>query len=143
MTIIERSALLPYQPRQLFDLVNDIEAYPTFMDGCVGAQVLRRDDDIVEARLDLAKSGVSQSFTTRNRVVDARHISLELVEGPFDGFAGSWEFLPLGQAACKISLSLRFTVNNAVLGAAASRLFDSVTNNLVSAVEKRARQLYG
>lgn len=143
MTIIERSALLPYQPRQLFDLVNDIEAYPTFMEGCVGAEVLRRDQEVVEARLDLSRGGVSQSFTTRNRMVDARHISLELVEGPFDRFEGSWEFLPLGEVACKVRLSLQFNVNNAVLGAAASRLFDAVTNNLVSAVEKRARQLYG
>jgi ribosome-associated toxin RatA of RatAB toxin-antitoxin module len=143
MTIIERSALLPYQPRQLFDLVNDIEAYPTFMEGCVGAEVLRRDQEFVEARLDLSRGGVSQSFTTRNRMVDTRHISLELVEGPFDRFEGSWEFLPLGEVACKVRLSLQFNVNNAVLGAAASRLFDAVTNNLVSAVEKRARQLYG
>jgi ribosome-associated toxin RatA of RatAB toxin-antitoxin module len=34
-------------------------------------------------------------------------------------------------------------VNNAVLGAAAAHLFDKVTNNLVDAVGKRAKQLYG
>ena len=143
MTSIHRSALLPYQPRQLFDLINDIEAYPAYMDGCVGAQVLRREDDFLEARLDLSRGGVAQSFTTRNRTLDARHISLELVEGPFEFFEGNWEFQPLGEVACKVSLNLEFQVNNAVLGAAASRLFDSVTNNLVNAVEKRARKLYG
>ena len=84
MTSINRSALLPYRARQLFDLVNDIESYPRYMDGCVGAQVLNREEGLVEARLDLSKGGVSQSFTTRNRMVDAQHISLELVEGPFD-----------------------------------------------------------
>lgn len=35
MTTIHRSALFPYQAAQLFALVNDIEAYPKFMDGCV------------------------------------------------------------------------------------------------------------
>lgn len=143
MTSIHRSALLPYQPRQLFDLINDIEAYPSYMEGCVGAEILRREDDFIEARLDLSRGGVSQSFTTRNRTVDARHINLELVEGPFEFFEGNWEFSPLGDVACKVMLDLEFEVNNALLGAAAARLFDSVTNNLVSAVEKRARQLYG
>ncbi|TGD74148.1 type II toxin-antitoxin system RatA family toxin [Mangrovimicrobium sediminis] len=143
MTSIHRSALLPYRARQLFDLVNDIEAYPAYMDGCVGAQILRREADLVEARLDLAKGVVSQSFATRNRLVDERHISLELVEGPFDHFRGSWEFLPLGEAACKVSLELEFRVRSSLLGAAAARLFDSVSDNLVSAVERRARQLYG
>ena len=143
MTNVNRSALLPYRAQQLFDLVNDIESYPRYMDGCVGAQVLRREEGLVEARLDLSKGGVSQSFTTRNRMVDAEHISLELVEGPFEQFEGRWEVTPLGDAACKVSLGLAFRVNNAVLGAAASKLFDSVTNNLVAAVEKRAKELYG
>ena len=143
MRTINRSSLLPYRAGQLFDLVNDIEAYPRFMDGCVGAQVLRQEEGLVEARLDLSKGGVSHSFSTRNRMVDAEHISLELVEGPFDQFGGRWEFTPLGDSACKVSLSLHFNTNNAVLGAAAARLFDSATNNLVSAVEKRAKELYG
>ena len=143
MNSIKRSALLPYRARQLFELVNDIEAYPRYMDGCVGAEVLHRGEGRVEARLDLSKGGVSQSFVTRNRMVDAEHISLELVEGPFEQFDGRWEFTPLGDAACKVSLDLSFRANNAVLGAAASKLFDSVTNNLVAAVEKRAKELYG
>ena len=143
MTSIKRSALLPYRAQQLFELVNDIEAYPRYMDGCVGAEVLCREEGRVEARLDLSKGGVSQSFVTRNRMVDAEHISLELVEGPFEQFEGRWEFTPLGDAACKVSLDLSFRVNNALLGAAATKLFDSVTNNLVAAVEKRAKELYG
>lgn len=143
MANISRSALLPYRAQQLFDLVNDIEAYPHYMDGCVGAQVLHREPGRVEARLDLSKGGVSHSFVTRNRMVDARHISLELVQGPFKQFQGRWEFTPLGESACKVSLDLSFRVNNAVLGVAASKLFDSVTSNLVAAVEKRAKELYG
>ncbi len=143
MTSIHRSALLPFPAQQLFDLVNDIEAYPAYMDGCVGARILYREDGLVEARLDLAKGLVTQSFSTRNRMVDARHISLELVEGPFEHFHGRWEFLPLSEAACKVTLDLEFRVSNSLLGAAAARLFDSVSDSLVGAVEKRARQLYG
>ena len=78
MTIINRSALLPYDAHQLFSLVCDIESYPRYMDGCVGASVLHRDADVIEARLDLARAGIKQSFSTRNRMVSTREITLEL-----------------------------------------------------------------
>lgn len=143
MTTINRSALLPYSPVQLFELVSDVEAYPVFMDGCVGAQVLRRGEGVLEARLDLAKGGIRQSFSTRNIMVVGESMTLELIDGPFEAFAGRWDFQALGDAGAKLSLHLDFKFNNAMLGAAASRLFDKVTGNLVDAVGQRARQVYG
>ena len=143
MTTITRSALLPYSASQVFALVNDIEAYPQYMDGCVGASILRRDEQVVEARLDLARAGISQSFCTRNRLQPHTTIELELVEGPFRSFSGRCDFTALDGMACKVSLQLEFMVNNALLGAAASKLFDSVTNNLVDALARRAREVYG
>lgn len=143
MTVINRSALLPYSARQLFDLVSDVESYPAYMAGCVGARILHADENIVEARLELARSGIKHSFSTRNRMWADREITLELIDGPFERFSGRWDFLALGDAACKMSLNLDFTINGTLLGVAASRLFDTVTNNLVDAVGRRARQLYG
>lgn len=143
MTRIHRHALLPYPARQLFDLVNDVQAYPEYMEGCVGAEVLYADEQLMEARLDLARGGIRQSFSTRNILEPPHAISLELLDGPFDQFRGRWEFKALGEAACKVTLDLEFTVNSVVVGAAATRLFDRVTNNLVDALGRRARQLYG
>jgi ribosome-associated toxin RatA of RatAB toxin-antitoxin module len=143
MTRIDRSLLLPYFAEQVFSLVNDVESYPQYMDGCVGAEILLREPDLLEARLDLAKGGITQSFATRNRMVSGQSIVLELIEGPFDHFAGRWDFTSLGDAACKVSLVLEFNVSNGLLGVAATRLFDKVTNNLVDSVGRRAKQVYG
>jgi len=63
---VDQSALLPYSAAQMFALVNDIEAYPEFMDGCLGAEILDEQADTVTARLDLGKAGLRYSFTTRN-----------------------------------------------------------------------------
>jgi ribosome-associated toxin RatA of RatAB toxin-antitoxin module len=143
MTVIDRSALLTYSAQQLFDLVSDVESYPAYMDGCVGAQVLHRADNLLEARLDLSRGGIAHSFSTRNTMIASEQITLELIDGPFDYFAGRWNFLTLGESACKMSLNLEFTMNSTLLGAAVSRLFESLTNNLVDAVGRRANQLYG
>ena len=143
MTVIKRSALLPYPAARVYALVNDIESYPLFMDGCVGAEVLRREPGLVEARLKLARAGLEQSFATRNLLREHETIELQLLEGPFDSFSGCWQFLPLGDLACKVSLDLEFKLNNSVLGAAAAKLFDSVTSSLVDSLARRAKKMYG
>jgi ribosome-associated toxin RatA of RatAB toxin-antitoxin module len=81
--VVNRSALVNYSAQQMFDLVNDIEAYPQYMDGCVGAKVLKREGEWLEARLELSKAGVSQSFVTRNQLQAPESMSMVLVDGPF------------------------------------------------------------
>jgi len=143
MTTINRSALLPHTAPEIFELVNDIEAYPLFMDGCTGAKILQREGLYLEARLDLSKGGISQSFTTRNTLVGSEAITLELVDGPFDFFEGRWGFQALGDSACKVSLHIEFDIKSTVLGAAAGKLFERVSNKLVDSVSQRAKFIYG
>ncbi|EAQ98368.2 type II toxin-antitoxin system RatA family toxin [Congregibacter litoralis] len=143
MTSIHRSALLPLSDQQLFALVNDVEAYPQYMDGCVGASILRTDAEHMEARLDLARGGISHSFTTRNELLPYKEIRLTLKDGPFEEFSGAWRFHALAEEACKVSLDLEFRFRGGLLSAAAAKLFDRVTGNLVDAVVRRAQDVYG
>jgi ribosome-associated toxin RatA of RatAB toxin-antitoxin module len=133
---------LPYSDEQLYLLVNDVEAYPKYMDGCVGATVIYTDERHMEARLDLARGGISQSFTTRNELRPFQEITLQLKEGPFEAFGGRWRFQALAERACKVSLDLEFTVRSGLLGAAAAKLIDRVANNLVDSVVRRAGEVY-
>ncbi len=64
MTTIDRSALLPFSAESIFDLVADIEGYPEFLPGCVGAEIIEQDSGTVTARLALSRAGITQSFMT-------------------------------------------------------------------------------
>lgn len=143
MTEIRRSALLPYPADLIYNLINDVKAYPEFMDGCTGAEVLRQDEDMMEARLDLARAGIRLSFTTLNTLEPPRRVGLKLLDGPFDSLEGEWLLLPLSEAACKVTLQLRFSLAGKLVGVATKQLFNSVANNLVDAVVKRAKELHG
>lgn len=143
MTRIDRSALLPYSAQQMYDLVNDVGAYPTFIDGCVASEVLSQSDTEMLAELCLAKAGVEQSFTTRNRLRAPDLIKLQLQEGPFERFAGEWRFLRLNDTACKVSFSLQFEMASGVLGVAAKPLFTGMADTLVDTMVKRAKEVYG
>lgn len=140
---IERSALVGYSAEQMYALVNDVENYPYFMDGCVGAEVLSLGENTVEARLDLKKGGLEKSFITRNTLVPNERIELHLLQGPFKTLEGIWKFQALTQQACKVSLDLRFEFENRILAIAADPWFESVGNKLVSSVVDRAQQVYG
>jgi len=142
MTIIQRSALVPYSTQTMFDLVNAIEAYPQFMEGCAGATILSKSNDVIEARLDLAKSGMRYSFTTRNRLLPPERIELTLIEGPFETFNGAWTFQALSEHACKIALYLQFEMSGRLLNFAARKMFDGVANQMVDALVKRAHKLH-
>ena len=140
--IVNRSALVNYSAQQMFDLVNDIEAYPQYMDGCVGAKILKREGDWLEARLDLSRAGVHQSFITRNQLQPPLRMSMSLVDGPFKRLNGAWTFSPLGDNACKVSFELEFEMQNRLIGLAIGKLFETVANNQVDALCGRARQVY-
>lgn len=139
---VERSALVHYSAAQMFELINDIEAYPQFMDGCIGAKILARGDDWLEARLELSKAGVSQSFITRNQLQPPHSMSMDLVDGPFKYLRGVWRFTPLGEHACKVAFELEFELQNRLLGMAAGKLFEAVSNKQVDALCARAKQVY-
>nr|WP_010133529.1 type II toxin-antitoxin system RatA family toxin [Microbulbifer agarilyticus] len=143
MTKIERSALVMFSAEQMFDLVNDVASYPQFLPGCRSAEVLHQDETTLEARLDLSRAGISQSFTTRNGLQRPTQMTLELVDGPFRSFNGCWTFTPLAEDACKVAFTLAFDVENRLLGAAAGKLFGGIANQMVDAMCERAKKIYG
>lgn len=143
ITRIAKTALLPYPAEQLFDLVNDIEAYPQYMDGCMAARILLAEPEQIEAQLQLSRGGITQVFATRNRLLRPQAIEMELLEGPFRSLAGRWQFDALAPEACKVSLDLKFELDGKLASLAAGKLFEGVALSLVDSLCRRAHQLYG
>ncbi len=143
MTTINRSALVPYSPAEMFALVDDIDAYPEFLPGCRRTQVLSRSADEVRATIELSKGGVEKAFTTCNRIQRNKMIEVRLVEGPFKRLNGFWRFDPLGEQACKVSLDLEFEFASRVLSMVVGPVFHQIANSLVDSFLKRAVEVYG
>jgi ribosome-associated toxin RatA of RatAB toxin-antitoxin module len=142
-TSIQKTALVPYTPAEMFALVSDIEAYPKFLPWCSGAHVRLRSEDDVEATIDISKAGVEKSFTTHNRHQVDKMIEMRLVEGPFQRLDGYWRFDPLGDAACKVSLDLQFEFASHMLDMVVGPIFSQIANTLVDSFHKRAIRIYG
>jgi ribosome-associated toxin RatA of RatAB toxin-antitoxin module len=143
MPQIEKSALVMYSTKEMFDLVNDVEAYPQFLPNCSNSKVIQQHDNSMTASLEISKAGIKKWFTTENTFVDEQTVLLRLVDGPFKMLQGRWHFQQLDARACKVHLQLEFEFSSRLIELAFGKIFNDVAKNMVSAFTQRAKQVYG
>ncbi len=143
MKKIARSAIVAHSAEQLYDLVQDIEAYPRFLPWCREARVLERGPAGTRASLTVGLRALRQSFTTHNVGQPGRAIDMRLVEGPFRSFAAAWRFSPLSPGACNIAFSLHYEFSSRALGRLLEPLFDHIADTMVDAFTRRADEVHG
>ena len=143
MPQIERSALVFYSARQMFELVADVPSYPQFLPGCSKSKVLSFDGTVQTASLEVSKAGIGKSFTTRNTLIPHERLAMELVDGPFKFLRGGWQFIPLNEQACKVVLALEFEFSSKLVEFAFGKIFNELTMAMVQAFTDRAKQIYG
>ncbi len=144
MTLISRNALVPYSVEEMYVLVDNIEDYAQFLPWCRSTEVLSRDENEVQASIEIARGGLNKSFTTLNRLQKNKMIEMRLIEGPFKHLQGYWRFDALKDpTASKISLDLEFEFESRLVALAAGSVFNQIANSMVDAFSKRAVEVYG
>ncbi|MGJ0515314.1 MAG: type II toxin-antitoxin system RatA family toxin [Methylomicrobium sp.] len=142
MTVVQKSALVKFSAKQMFDLVNDIESYPKFLPWCSASRILKREGDIIEAELTISKGGFKKTFSTRNTIDQGGKITVSLLEGPFTYLEGVWTFMPLREDASKISLDLEFEMPGVLASLAFGTVFNQICNTMVASFTERAKAVY-
>ena len=144
MPLISRNALVPYDVAEMYQLVDDIEAYPKFLPWCRSTEIFSRNEEEVQACIEIAKGALNKTFTTINRMQKDKIIEMRLVKGPFKHLHGYWRFDALKKSqACKISLDLDFEFESKLLAFAVGPVFNQIANSMVESFSKRAIEVYG
>jgi ribosome-associated toxin RatA of RatAB toxin-antitoxin module len=143
MPSVQKQLLLPFSAEQMFDLVDDIEAYPSFLPWCGGVTVNRLSARDVEASIVIAFRGLSQRFSTLNRQHRAHEIAMSLKDGPFSELNGLWGFKALGKEGCKLQFELQYEFSSRLLGLAVGPVFDQIAKGFVDAFVVEAERRYG
>ena len=141
MTSLKRSLFVPFSVNQMYCLVNDVEQYPKFLPWCSAAKVLVSDSTHMEAMLSISKGRFKHDFSTINTLQDNEYIAINLLNGPFKEFSGSWRFTTI-DSGCLVELELEFEFDGLILGAALSLASGVVVDTLVDAFKKRAYKIY-
>ena len=135
--------VLPYTPRQLFDLVADVERYPEFLPWVLAARIRRRQGNVFFADLVIGFKMVRERYTSKVTLTEPSRIDVTYTEGPLKQLNNHWKFEPHGEGHCLIDFYVDFEFRSRVLQRMIGVLFNEAVRRMVGAFETRARQLYG
>jgi ribosome-associated toxin RatA of RatAB toxin-antitoxin module len=164
MREIKHTALVAQPPRRLFDLINDIGSYPTFIPWCTHAKVLSRSEREIVATIGVQRGPLQSEFTTRNELEPDRRVLMHLVTGPFKMLEGEWLLTPIVPAGykplsgdlpaadaqslpapegtgCRVQLTMKFAFKNALTAVLFEQKFAETAASLMDAFVARARAL--
>ena len=142
MPIIQETLEVPYNVAEMYELVNDINAYAEFLPWCTESKIIKQDEDTIQAKLTLRGGGFSKSFTTSNRLQKDKMVEISLIDGPFRHLEGFWAFEST-EKGCKVRLNLAFEFTSHLLAIAFSPVFEKIAQSLTQAFSDRAKQVYG
>ncbi|MBI4741172.1 MAG: type II toxin-antitoxin system RatA family toxin [Betaproteobacteria bacterium] len=143
MALVEKSVLIERSARQMFDLVDRVEAYPQFLPWCSQTRLEFRDERKTVATLHIDYLSVKSHFTTENDKEIPLWMSIKLIDGPFRRLEGFWRFKPLAECACKIEFQLSYEFSSKVFEKVIGPVFGQIAGTFVDAFVKRADHVYG
>jgi len=142
MRRVSRSALVPYSASEMYELIKDVEKYPSFLPWCNDAEVHIRGEDFIEASLELHRGRISKRFRTRNVFRENESLGIALVGGPFRHMEGGWTFTQLGETGSKVVLDLEFEFESRATYVIFGRFFEHTCNALVDSFTQQAAKIY-
>lgn len=143
MPLVRKSVIVPHARATMFDLVDRAEDYPAFLPWCARVDLIERTDRVTAARLHVDYHGLSVTIATRNMKEPPASMRLELIEGPFEAFAGTWLFSALGDAGCRVEFALDYKLAGGALDALLEPVFGQIASSLVDSFVARAEAVRG
>ena len=110
MAIIQRTIEVEASAEKLYEVVFDIEQYPSFLTWCDSSEILSIEDHLVTASLTINILGFKSTITTLNKLYRPTKIEMSLQEGPFKSFKGTWLFEEITLKKTKVSYIMEYQI---------------------------------
>lgn len=151
MPQFETTRRVRHSPREMYDLVADIEKYPEFVPMCERLNVRGREErpdgrTVLISAMTVGYGSINETFTSRVTLDPASlTILVEYLQGPFRHLQNRWRFVPVaereGQADVVFFIDYEF--KSRLLGMMMGAVFDKAFRRLSAAFEERADKVYG
>jgi len=133
---------------QMFDLICDVEQYPSFIPWCEKLTVTRRWEEGGIAYMDASMTAsfkvYRETVHTRVTMERAHHkVTVDYLDGPFKHLHNVWTFTDRPERGdCLIDFYIEFEFRNRGLQLAIRPVFNEAVRRMVRAFEKRASEVY-
>ena len=114
MATIERTIEVEASAEKLYEVVSDIERYPSFLTWCDSSEILSKENHLVTASLSISILGFKSEITTLNRLFKPSKIEMSLQKGPFKSFKGTWLFEEIALEKTRVSCTMKYQIANPI-----------------------------
>ena len=135
--------LLPCTREQAFALVADVERYHEFVPAWLAARVVEREADELTVEQVVGLGAFPLEFVSHTSLQPPDRIHVIARDGPFRHLDIDWKFEPSSPSGCLTCLTVEFELSSPLLESFLTTLFRISLRRVLSAFEKRARQIYG
>ena len=115
----------------IFNLINDIENYPSFLPWCTQTEVTKESENINIGKIFISKSFIKWNFSTKNLIASNKSITLSLVDGPFDELNGQWSFKPIDENNTRVTLEIDYKFKNSLIEISIEPIFSTIMNSIL------------
>lgn len=138
MHCFEETRVIPCSTKRMYDVVVDIEAYPSFLPWVAEARILDQMDGEFSAELVADLAGSKHAFKTKDRYIPEKLIEIRLLDGPFKFLESIWTFEEVSESSCRVHFSIEFAFSSMMLDLIASPVFSTACKSMVHSFEKQA-----
>jgi ribosome-associated toxin RatA of RatAB toxin-antitoxin module len=138
--------MMMFTPKQIFDVIADVDSYNEFVPWCRKSKVLRwLDDHTYDADLEVGFHLFSEQYTSRVTLENPKLVRSEARNSAiFHHLKFTWELSPGPVAHSSwVSFSTDFRFNNPLYTHTAGLFFDQVVGKMICAFDRRCKQVYG
>ncbi|MBL0848570.1 MAG: type II toxin-antitoxin system RatA family toxin [Candidatus Liberibacter ctenarytainae] len=139
--------IISYTPKQMFDLVADIEKYPEFVPLCKEITVFSHEkkgrDLILVSSMMIKYLGRQETFTTQVQMQeDQRIIIVKHIKHLFNVLENHWHFEEIANGGCIVHFSIKYELQNRFFDKVLNKIFERAFLSFAIAFEKRAHKIY-
>lgn len=135
-------------PKEMFELVADVEEYPKFLPLCEALSVRSRKErdgnTILVADMTVGYKAIRETFTSQVHLKpDEAAIDVKYLDGPFRYLTNVWRFEAAGASGSIVHFYIDYEFKSRILGMMMGSMFDRAFRMFADAFEKRADEIYG
>lgn len=147
MPTFRTKRIVPFTPRQMFDLVADVERYPEFLPLCEGLRVKERSrevgQEVLRAEMDVGYGALHETFTSRVALDAATpRVTVAYLDGPFQYMDNRWGF-EAAPGGCTVDFYISYELKSLMLQLMVGAVFERAFRRFSDAFEQRAHEIYG
>lgn len=137
-----------HSAEDMFDLVADVESYPSFVPLCeklvVRGRAPANGKEVLVADMTISFKLIRETFASRVTLDrPGLKISATYLDGPFRYLDNRWSFVPLRDGESMVRFSIDYEFRSRTLSALMGTVFDRAFRKFAEAFEARADEIYG